>query len=146
MKVHRHFFQLRSSYETIAEMTVACSPASRNGKMSFFVILLFHVRISYVYRESHYYWLHLVGHEKFNFFHVHNRHDAFAGQPSLLTGQKTFVSKSFNENLKNVSVICIVMSCVEFRTVSPTGGSSCLNSQTLMLVHSSFCENLMDCS
>ena len=63
----------------------------RNGKISFFVILRFHVRISSVFGQSHH-WLYLVGHRNTHFFHVHNRYYAFAEQPCILDkGQKTFV-------------------------------------------------------
>ena len=48
------------------------------------------------------------------------------------------------ENLKNMGVVYFRMSCVEFCTVSTTGGRSCLKSLSQALVHSSFCGKLMD--
>ena len=82
-------------------------------------------------------------------FHVHNRHDALAEQPCILDeGQKTFatVIQQSYMNLKNLVAIYFGMSCVAFRTVSPTSGRSRSNSQMQTLVPSSFCGKLMDYS
>ena len=117
-------------------------PLTRNGMMSFFVILWFNIRISSVFRESRHtgfiWWA--IGTQLFS-MHVHNLYDTFTEQPCILDGgQKAFsiVIQQSHESWCHF----LGMSCNEFRTVSPTACPSCLNSQMQTLVYSLFCEKL----
>ena len=71
------------------------------------------------------------------FFHIHNRYDAFAGQPCFLGGSTDLRFIVIQQFAWESGECGCHLLCEELRPVS------CLNWQTLAPVHSSFCENLM---